>query len=147
MRNFKTESVSNLVALGFVYLDERGFLGLIGNWLSRTDARPVENVQVVKAAFGLEQLPALHGSFAGQLRGLSKKLHLGSVLPQINHFTEVNQLMLVYGVKNVHPVGIIRAALDARLYFHVEIPAIQIIGRNAVAIFRQPPRRHGFTGP
>ena len=65
MRNFKTESVCNLVALGFVYLYERGLLGLIGNWLSRTDARPVENVQVVKAAFGLEQLPRFMGASLG----------------------------------------------------------------------------------
>ena len=50
MRDFETESISNVVPLRLVYLDQRGFLGLIGDRPLRANAGPIENVQIIQPA-------------------------------------------------------------------------------------------------
>src|SRR5258708_22926454 len=70
MRHFKAKSIDDFVTLGFVVFYQNRFLALIGDRSSWPYTRPIEDVQVIKAALGLQQVSFFDGLLGWNFRRL-----------------------------------------------------------------------------
>ena len=137
MRNLESESVGEFVSLGFVYFNQGFLIALVGNGFSRTDAGPIKNIQVIQATFGFQQLSAAHRRLRGYLCRLRDQGHSRMFLAQIHHLVDAHQLVLVNRIGNIEGMRIARGLLHRHFYFYIQVSAIEVCRRYAIAVLGQ----------
>ena len=107
---------------------------LVRNRSSRSNARPIKNAQVIKLAFGFQELLPPHWRLYRKLSGISNqgKLCLLSV-PKKDNIINPNQLMFCNGVSDVHAMRVSGTWLGCGLDINVEVASVQVICRNPIA--------------
>src|SRR5438270_1152464 len=143
MRYLEAKSVNDFITLCLLVLHQNGFLGLIGDWPSRTNARPVEDVQVIQAALCLQQLSSLDWLLRRNRSCLRNQRQLGVLLSQINHFSHSYQLVLGDVVSDLYAMRDLGVPFHRRSYFGIQITTIQIVCRDAIAIVTKFSGREG----
>src|SRR5438874_9742504 len=132
VRNFEAESICDLITPSLMYLDERRLLSLVSNWAARTDAGPIEDAEIVEAAFGCQHGAAFHRSFSWDLRSPGDERSASLLLAKVSHSADTHQLMLRDRVNQIQVVRIAGVAIDLNFYRCIEISMIDVGGRDSV---------------
>src|SRR5262252_6643399 len=126
MPRLETNSPDQLISLGFMQLYQCRLTILCGNGSPRAYAGPIEDVQVVQAAFRLQQVTAPHWSLEHNWRGPRKQRHSRPVLAEVHNVVGPYHLMFLYAIHNIHTMRIALDFLYSGLHFDVQIPTVQV---------------------
>ena len=128
-------------------LDQDFLLGLVANWPQWRDAGPIENAQIVKVAFGSEEV-----SFAERLAlpdgEIGDRPNQGGtrlISAEDVHLTDAREISLLDDVDHINRMRIVWSARSMRFTLRIRIAAIEILGDNLIAIFFEQLRGIRFT--